>query len=111
MRERIAGVIGPTMRIGLQDAQLFDGPGAERIEEWITWISGAVSDEIIAVQIASIKWADRARIAEATNERFRAVVADVQRCQEDADPSERMKCAMCCSDHFADLAAALDDAS
>jgi hypothetical protein len=46
----------------------------------------------------------------AANERFRAVVADVQRCQEMADPSERMRCGMCCNDHFADLAAALDAA-
>lgn len=45
--------------------------------------------------------------AEDTIERVRAAVADVQRCQEALDPSERMRCAMCGGDHFADLAAAL----
>ena len=42
LRDRIKDKIGPTMRIGLQDAELFDGPGAERIEDWVTWITDAV---------------------------------------------------------------------
>lgn len=42
LRQRIADAIGPTMRIGLQDAEL-DGPGgAQRINEWIEWIATAL---------------------------------------------------------------------
>ncbi len=50
LRDRIAEAFGPAMRIGLQDAELFDEPGAERIEEWITyitkWVTDAVSPEL-----------------------------------------------------------------
>lgn len=35
--------------------------------------------------------------------RLRVLIADAQRCQETAEPGERMKCAMCCNDHIADL--------
>lgn len=35
----IANAIGPTMLIGLQDAELVGEPGRKRIEAWITWIS------------------------------------------------------------------------
>ncbi len=39
LRQRIETAIGPTMRIGLQDAEL-DGPGgAQRIGEWVDWIA------------------------------------------------------------------------
>lgn len=40
--QRIADAIGPTMRIGLQDAELDGQGGAERINEWIEWIADAL---------------------------------------------------------------------
>lgn len=42
LRERIEASVGPAMRLGLQDAELFDEPGAQRIEEWITHITDQV---------------------------------------------------------------------
>lgn len=39
----VAEAIGPVMLIGLQDAELFDQPGTERIGEWIKWISETVA--------------------------------------------------------------------
>jgi hypothetical protein len=42
LRDRIDTVIRPTMLIGLQDAELHDEPGRERIGEWADWITGAV---------------------------------------------------------------------
>jgi hypothetical protein len=39
----IADAIGPTMLLGLQDAELFDEPGRERIRDWIKWISETVA--------------------------------------------------------------------
>jgi hypothetical protein len=39
LAERIAEVIRPRMLIGLQDAELYDGPGTERINEWATSIA------------------------------------------------------------------------
>lgn len=49
---RIQKTIGPTMLLGLQDAELHDEPGAQRIREWVDWIAGAivplVADEVNA---------------------------------------------------------------
>ncbi|MFF7795577.1 hypothetical protein [Streptomyces sp. NPDC007991] len=49
---RIKRTIGPTMLLGLQNAELHDEPGTERIREWVTWIAGAiaplVTDEVNA---------------------------------------------------------------
>lgn len=49
---RIRKAIGPTMLLGLQDAELYDEPGAQRIREWVAWIAGAivpfVADEVNA---------------------------------------------------------------
>jgi len=39
----IADAIGSTMLLGLQDAELFDEPGRERIREWVKWISETVA--------------------------------------------------------------------
>jgi hypothetical protein len=39
----VADAIGPTMLLGLQDAELFDEPGQERIRDWIKWISETVA--------------------------------------------------------------------
>lgn len=44
--ERVQAVIdaiGPTMLLGLQDAELFDEPGRERIQEWVRWIAETVA--------------------------------------------------------------------
>lgn len=41
--DRIKKTIGPTMLLGLQDAELYDEPGAQRIREWVDWIAGAVA--------------------------------------------------------------------
>jgi hypothetical protein len=64
LRERIEAAFGPAMRIGLQDAQLFDAPGAERIEEWIThitdWVVAALagdSGDLPARMAEAILWA------------------------------------------------------
>lgn len=44
LRQRIDDAIRPTMLLGLQDAELFDAPGAERIGEWADWISNKVAE-------------------------------------------------------------------
>lgn len=41
--DRIKKTIGPNMLLGLQDAELHDEPGAERIHEWVDWIANAVA--------------------------------------------------------------------
>lgn len=41
--ERVKKAIGPTMLLGLQDAELHDEPGAERIREWVDWIADAIT--------------------------------------------------------------------
>ncbi|MGW4270828.1 hypothetical protein ACWEGQ_00320 [Streptomyces seoulensis] len=43
MSDRITRAIGPTMLLGLQDAELHDEPGTQRIREWVDWIAGAVA--------------------------------------------------------------------
>ena len=50
LRQRIDAAIRPTMLLGLQDAELFDAPGAERIGEWADWISKTVA-ELIAPEM------------------------------------------------------------
>lgn len=48
LRHRYAEAIGPAMRIGLQDADLWGPGGTERINEWIEWLAdklAAVRDE------------------------------------------------------------------
>jgi len=39
----IADVIGPVMLLGLQDAELVDEPGRERIRDWVKWISETIA--------------------------------------------------------------------
>lgn len=41
--DRIKKTIGPNMLLGLQDAELHDEPGAQRIHEWVDWIANAVA--------------------------------------------------------------------
>ena len=52
LTDRIKKTIGPTMLIGLQDAELHDEPGEQRIREWVDWIANAiapvVADEVNA---------------------------------------------------------------
>jgi hypothetical protein len=42
-QQTIADAIGPNMLFGLQDAKLHDGPGRQRIQEWVDWISETVA--------------------------------------------------------------------
>lgn len=42
LRQRIDAAIRPNMLFGLQDAELYGEGGAERIGEWVTWITDAV---------------------------------------------------------------------
>jgi hypothetical protein len=59
LRDQISDAIGSTMRLGLQDAELHDEPGAQRINEWITWIAD-VALAVVAPELARL----RARLAE-----------------------------------------------
>lgn len=42
LRARLDAAIRPTMLLGLQDAELFDKPGTQRINEWADWILDTV---------------------------------------------------------------------
>lgn len=44
LRARIDAAIRPNMLIGLQDAELHDEPGKERINEWADWISRRIAE-------------------------------------------------------------------
>lgn len=44
LRNRIDAAIRPNLLIGLQDAELYDEPGKERINEWADWISQRVAE-------------------------------------------------------------------
>ncbi|MCP9209524.1 hypothetical protein [Streptomyces cucumeris] len=41
---RYEDAFGEAMRLGLQGAELYDEPGAQRINEWIKWITDAVME-------------------------------------------------------------------
>lgn len=43
LTDHIRETIGPTMLLGLQDAELHDEPGAQRIREWVDWIADAIT--------------------------------------------------------------------
>lgn len=72
-RARYEAAFGPNMRLGLQDAELHDEPGAQRINEWITWITDAVMAVTDAEQAEL-----RAKLAEL--EASGAVVCDAEGC-------------------------------
>ncbi|GFE20091.1 hypothetical protein [Streptomyces nigrescens] len=44
LRQRIDDAIRPVMLLGLQDAELHNTAGAERIGEWVDWISKTVAE-------------------------------------------------------------------
>lgn len=44
IRERYANAIRDVMLLGLQDAELHDEPGRERILEWVDWISKTLAE-------------------------------------------------------------------
>lgn len=44
LRARVDAAIRPNLLIGLQDAELYDEPGTERINEWADWISRRIAD-------------------------------------------------------------------
>lgn len=48
LTDRVKKTIGPNMLLGLQDAELHDEPGAERIREWVDWIANAIAPLIDA---------------------------------------------------------------
>ncbi|GAA3267997.1 hypothetical protein [Streptomyces lavendulae] len=43
-RLQYADAIRPTMLMGLQDAELYDEPGAQRINQWVDWIAKTLAD-------------------------------------------------------------------
>ncbi len=72
-RDRYEAAFGPTMRLGLQDAELLEKPGAQRIKEWIEWITNAV------MAVADAEQAElRAKLAEL--EASGTVVCDAEGC-------------------------------
>lgn len=42
LRARLDARIRDVMLLGLQDAELFDEPGAERINQWVDWVLDTV---------------------------------------------------------------------
>jgi hypothetical protein len=46
LAERIDAAIRQNMLIGLQDAELYDAPGRERIGEWVDWIAQRVAETV-----------------------------------------------------------------
>jgi hypothetical protein len=56
----IAAAIGPTMLLSLQDAELAGAQGAERIRDWVKWISETVAALPAAVPVdraSVLRWA------------------------------------------------------
>jgi hypothetical protein len=82
----IADAIGPTMLLGLQDAELFDEPGRERIREWVKWISETVA-ALPAVLPAT---ADRAAVLREAAELGRELSRQGYSAQEIARKLDRM---------------------
>ncbi|MEU1800840.1 hypothetical protein [Streptomyces sp. NPDC019937] len=78
-RARYEAAFGPNMRLGLQDAELFDEPGAQRINEWITWIT----DAVMAVADAELGQV-RAELNQAQDDRTGACLARWEEEQENA---------------------------
>jgi hypothetical protein len=76
LAERIAEVIRPRMLIGLQDAELYDGPGTERINEWATSIANWAA-EVVRPEVDRLRAErDQARAErDAANARITAVLA------------------------------------
>jgi hypothetical protein len=58
LRTRIAEAIRPQMLIGLQDAELYDEPGTERINEWADsiadWAASVVQPELDRLRIGAL---------------------------------------------------------
>jgi len=84
LRQQIVDAIGPNMRLGLQDAELYDEPGAQRISEWVSWIAGAVLPIVRAAVAADGASAlnedagDRARTLEAEVAAARRFAAEMR---------------------------------
>jgi hypothetical protein len=78
----IAAAIGPAMLLGLQDAELFDEPGAERIRDWVKWISEVVAGLPAAPPaVSSSAPADRAGL----RDRIRRAVCEAEGFVWDSD--------------------------
>ncbi|MGW4810518.1 hypothetical protein ACWEPB_02585 [Kitasatospora cineracea] len=75
LHQRIDATIRPRMLIGLQDAELYDQPGRERIGEWAdsitSWVMAEVEPELAALrqQLAD---------AQAENARLRADLTEAR---------------------------------
>lgn len=48
LRSRLDAEIRPVMLLGLQDAELFDEPGRERINDWVDWLLNTVTKVLTA---------------------------------------------------------------
>lgn len=89
LREQYAAAIRPNMLMGLQDAELLDEPGTQRINEWVDWIA----TELAAVRDTRVEeLTARAEKAEAAIEQVRALattarVATWQACTCDERPA------------------------
>lgn len=44
IRDRIEAKVRPAMLLGLQDAELYGEPGAQRIGEWVDWIADTLTE-------------------------------------------------------------------
>lgn len=66
LADRIKKAIGPNLLFGLQDAELHDEPGAERIREWVDWITEAVAP-LVADEVQAEVERIRAAVTEGKN--------------------------------------------
>lgn len=89
LRDRIRDTFGPAMKLGLQNAELFDEPGAQRIEEWIESITngvlGVVTPELDAREMVAERRLTRIAELNAELERLRAELAALRIDETDVD--------------------------
>ncbi|MGA5820883.1 hypothetical protein ACPC54_23820 [Kitasatospora sp. NPDC094028] len=113
LRDRIDAAIRPAMLIGLQDAELHDEPGRERIGEWadsITeWVLAVVQLEVdqhrtalvnLSTELGTITAVARSnaecyRTAVEEGERLRAELATVRQLHQPRDHGGQQICTEC----------------
>ncbi|MFE2140236.1 hypothetical protein ACFXA3_00450 [Streptomyces sp. NPDC059456] len=87
-RERYANAIRPTMLLGLQDAELHDEPGQERINEWVDWIAKTLAEvrdiEHDLLEQSVQNWRTAAGASMTLTDRLRGQLDDVRRTMADA---------------------------
>jgi hypothetical protein len=92
LAERIAEVIRPRMLIGLQDAELHDGPGTERINEWATsianWAAEVVRPEVARLRAERDQFADRVdtltAVAKSNKQHVQVMYSELQKARAEA---------------------------